>query len=183
MGTGDLCRVPPAAARHGRARQSAGTGPSGDCRKLLWIPGPRGQYSGKIRFIEKPWVQVEGDRHVAKRSSDTRVAYPEVKVQVRGLMRVVGIVAPFAPRMVGTRRNFFYRVLGGKWEQEISAGCPQQQYITGVPGKVQGRNRKGIVERSCGYRARGSVVGESSFYRETWGMEAPYCHWRSNIGT
>ena len=26
------------------------------------------------------------------------VAYPEVKVQVRDLVRVVGIVAPFAPR-------------------------------------------------------------------------------------
>ena len=35
---------------------------------------------------------------MAKRSSDPRVAYPEVKVQVRKLVRVVGIVAPFAPR-------------------------------------------------------------------------------------
>ena len=33
-------------------------------------------------------------RHVAKRSSDPRVAYPEVNVQVRDLVRVVGIVAP-----------------------------------------------------------------------------------------
>ena len=29
MGTGDLCRVPPTAARHRRARQSSGTGPNG----------------------------------------------------------------------------------------------------------------------------------------------------------
>ena len=35
-----------------------------------------------------------GGRHVAKRSSDSRVAYPEVNVQVRDLLRVVGIVAP-----------------------------------------------------------------------------------------
>ena len=35
-----------------------------------------------------------GGRHVAKRSSDPRVAYPEVNVQVRDLLRVVGIVAP-----------------------------------------------------------------------------------------
>ena len=28
----------------------------------------------------------------------------------------------------------------------------------------------------------GSVFGESSFYRENWGMEAPHCHWMSNIG-
>ena len=31
-------------------------------------------------------------------SSDPMVAYPEVKVQVRDLVRVVGNVAPFAPR-------------------------------------------------------------------------------------
>ena len=31
-------------------------------------------------------------------SSDPMVAYPEVKVQVRDLVIVVGIVAPFAPR-------------------------------------------------------------------------------------
>ena len=59
MGTGDLCRVPQAAVCHGRARQSSGTGPCGDCRKVLWVPGPRGQYLGKIRFIEKPGVQDE----------------------------------------------------------------------------------------------------------------------------
>ena len=48
-------------------------------------PLPRGdQYSGKICFIEKPGVQDEGDRHVAKGSSDPRVA--------------LGIVASFAPR-------------------------------------------------------------------------------------
>ena len=35
---------------------------------------------------------------MAKRNSDHRVAYPEVKVHVRDLVRVVDIVAPFAPR-------------------------------------------------------------------------------------
>ena len=57
MGTGYLSRVPVAAVRHRRVRQSSGTGPYGDCRRVLWIPGPRGQYSGKIRLIEKPGVQ------------------------------------------------------------------------------------------------------------------------------
>ena len=56
-----------------------------------------GQYSGNIRFIEKPGVQDEGGRHVAKHNSDPRVAYPEVKVQIRHLVRVVGIGAPFYP--------------------------------------------------------------------------------------
>ena len=54
---GDLCRVPAALVRHGRARQSSETGPYGDCRRVLWVPGPRGQYSGTIHFIQKPGVQ------------------------------------------------------------------------------------------------------------------------------
>ena len=61
---------PPAAVRHGRARQSSGKGPCVDCRRGMWVPGPRGQYTGKIHFIEKPGVQGDGGRHVAKRSTD-----------------------------------------------------------------------------------------------------------------
>ena len=47
---------PPAAVCHGRARQRSGTGPCPDCSRFLWVAGPRGQYSEKIRFIEKPGV-------------------------------------------------------------------------------------------------------------------------------
>ena len=32
-------------------------GPCGDCRRILWVPGPWGQYSGKICFIDKARVQ------------------------------------------------------------------------------------------------------------------------------
>ena len=60
MGTGDLCRVPPAAEHPGRARHCSGTGLCGYCRRVLWVTGPRDQYLGKIRFIEKPEVQDEG---------------------------------------------------------------------------------------------------------------------------
>ena len=70
IGTRDLCRVPRAAVLYGRARQISGTGPCGDCGRGLWVPGPRGPYSGKIRFIEKPGVQDEGVGHVAKRFSE-----------------------------------------------------------------------------------------------------------------
>ena len=44
------------------------------------VEGSCGQYSVKIRFIEKYGVQDEGGRHVAKYSSDPRQAYPEVKL-------------------------------------------------------------------------------------------------------
>ena len=54
-----------------------------------------------------PGYKTRGFRHVAKRSSDPRVAYPEVKVQVRDLVRLVCIVAPFAPRTRGSIRGKF----------------------------------------------------------------------------
>ena len=85
MGRGELHWVPPAAVRHGRARQTSGMEPCGGCRQVQWVPGPWGQYSGKIRLIEKPGVQDEGSPHMAKRSSDLQVAYPKVKLQVRDL--------------------------------------------------------------------------------------------------
>ena len=114
MGTGDLCRMPPAAVHPGRARQCSGTGPCGYCRRVLWVPGPRGQYSGKIRFIEKPGVQDEWGRYVAKHSSDPRVAYPEVNVQVRDLVRVVGIVVPFASLGFSIQGKFVLSIGQGK---------------------------------------------------------------------
>ena len=50
----------PAGVCHGRAKQSSGTGPCLDCSRFLWVAGPRGQYSEKIRFIDKPGVHDEG---------------------------------------------------------------------------------------------------------------------------
>ena len=105
--------MPLAAVRHGRARQSSGTGPCGYCRRVLWVPGHVGQYSGKIHFIEKPGVEDEGGRHVVKGSSDPR-AHPDVKVQVRDLVWVVGIVAPFAPMGASIRGKFVLSSPRGK---------------------------------------------------------------------
>ena len=44
--------------RHWKARQTSGTVPCGDCRRVLWVSGLRGQYSGKISFIEKPCTRL-----------------------------------------------------------------------------------------------------------------------------
>ena len=124
MGTEGLCWVPHAAVRHGRAWQTSGTGPCGDCRRLLWVPGPRGLFSGKLHCIEKPGVQDLGNRHVAKRSSDQRVAYHDVNVQVRNLVRDMSIVAHFAPRGSVFGEHLFYRAPGGKLAQKTCAWCP-----------------------------------------------------------
>ena len=119
-----MCRVPLAAVRHGRARQTSESGPVGDCRRVLWVPGPWGQCSGKIRFIEKRGVQDERGRHVAKYSSDSRQAYSEVKLQGRDLVRVVGFVAPLPKWGLVPGENSFYRATLGKWAQETCVGCP-----------------------------------------------------------
>ena len=94
---------------------------------------------------------------MAKRSSDLRVAYPEVKVQVRDLGLWV-LLPPLAPRGSVFRGSSSYRTPGGIFSQESCAGCPKQRYATGEPGKVQGQDRVGIVERSRVYLARGVSV-------------------------
>ena len=93
-------------------------------------------------------------------SSDPMVAYPEVIVQVRDLVRVVGIVAPFAPR--------------GSVFGELRCIEPRGQMGTGdlcrvLPAAVRhGRARLssgagawGSVDGSCGDRARRvSILGK-----------------------
>ena len=49
---------------------------------------------GTFVLSRNPRYKTSGVRHVAKRSSDPRVDYPEVKVQVRDLVRVVGMLPP-----------------------------------------------------------------------------------------
>ena len=161
MGTGDLCRMPLAAVHHGSARKSSGTGPCRNCQRALWLPAPRCQYFGENLFYLKLGIQDEGDRHVTKRSSDPRVGYPEVKVQVRDLVRVVGIVAALPHGMWAGSvpgEKSFYRAPGAKWAQEISARYPQQRCAQGEPDNDQGRYRVGIVEGSSGVSIRGKFV-------------------------
>ena len=82
--------------------------------------GPEGSVFGENSFYRETWSTSRGGRHVAKRSSDPRVAYPDVKVQKRD--RAVGIVAPFPPR--GNRypgKIRFIEPQGGKQARESQA--------------------------------------------------------------
>ena len=72
-------------------------------------------------------------------------------------MRGLGIVALLAPRGVSIRENSFYRAPGGKWAQETCAGCPQQRYATGEPGKVQGWDRVGQYSRKIRFIHKAGV--------------------------
>ena len=103
MGTCDLCWVPLAAVRYGRARQTTGTRPCGNCRSVMLVPGPRGQYSGKIHFIEKPAVQVEG---VAMWLNVVLTPCKPNPVKLQGQGASCGYCSSFAPLGVSTRGKF-----------------------------------------------------------------------------
>ena len=103
--------------------------------------GPAGQYSGKILFIEKPGVEDEGCRHVVKRSSDHRVAHPDVKVQVRDLVRVVGIVVPFTPWGPVPGEIRLIEPQGENGHMRPEPGAPS----SGTPRESQAKFRDGTV--------------------------------------
>ena len=63
-------------------------------------------FRGKFVLSRNPGYKTRWGRHAATCSSDPRVAHPEIKEQVQDLVRVVDIVAPFAPRGVNIRGAF-----------------------------------------------------------------------------
>ena len=75
--------------------------------------GPAESVYGENSFYRETRDTRLGGHHVAKRSSEPRVAYPEVKIQIRDRVRVMGIVVPFALRGV-IRGKFVYRAPVGK---------------------------------------------------------------------
>ena len=83
--------------------------------------GPAGSVFGENSFCRETRGTRRGGRHVAKRSSDRRVAYPEVNVPVRVLVRVVGIVVPFAPR--GVQCSIIFVLSIGQAKSSIGALC------------------------------------------------------------
>ena len=92
---------------------------------------------------------------MAKRSSDPRVAYPEVKVQVRDPVRAVGIVPVFATRGVGTRETFVLSSPSGQMGIEDLCRVPHSAVCNERARQSSGTGPCGDCRRSCGYRARG----------------------------
>ena len=72
----------------------------------------RGSVFVENSLYQKPGIPAGGGggrgrgRHLSKRCSDPRIANPEVRIQVRDLVRVVDIVALFAPKGVNIRGEF-----------------------------------------------------------------------------
>ena len=89
--------------------------------------GPAESVFGKRnRFIEKRGYKTSGVAMLLKVVLTAQKAYPEVKLQGRDLVQVVGIVASFVPLGAGTRGKFVVSSpRGGKWAQERCAGSPK----------------------------------------------------------
>ena len=77
---------------------------------------------------------------MATRSSDPRVTYPEVRIQVRDLVRVVGISTPL-PHGVSIRGNSFYRAPGVNGHRKLLPDAP----ISGTPREIQEEFKDGTV--------------------------------------
>ena len=149
--------------------------------------GPAGSVFGEIRFSEKHRVQDEGGRHVAKHSSDPRQVYPEVKLQGRDLVRVVGIVAPFAPVGGGGTQGMFVlssprgemgpgdvcrvplaAIRHGRARQTSeSEPCGDCRRVLWVPGRGVRIRGKFVLSRNVGHKTRGSpcLPGSPVAYR------------------
>ena len=119
-----MFRMSQAAVCYGRARQRSRTGPCEDCRRVVGyrICG----FSVRENFVLSTNLEYKtrGGRQVAKRNSDPRIAYPDAKVQLRDLVRVVGIVASFAPMGWIPGENSFYQAPGGNWHRRRVPGAP-----------------------------------------------------------
>ena len=116
----------------------------------------RGVSIGGRFVLSKTCVQDEETRHIAICSSYPRVAYPDVKFQVRYLVLAVGIMDPFAHWRGGySGKVRFIEPQGENGHRRPVPGAPQQRYVT---EELHGRDRAGIVEGSYSYRDSGISI-------------------------
>ena len=119
---------------------------------------------GKFVLSRNPRYKTGGGRQMAKHSSDPRVAYPEVKVQARDPVRVVGIVAPFAPRRVNIRGKFVLSRNPEYKTRVIARGLnvvltPRYLWVLLPPLPRRGQySGKFVLSRNPGYKTRGVAM-------------------------
>ena len=108
---------------------------------------------------------------MTKRSFDLRVAYPDVKVQVRDLMRVVGIVSPLPQGVSVPGQNIFLSSPSGLMDTGDLFRVPLAAVRHGS-GARQGSGTVlvGIVEVSSGVSIRGKFVLSRKLGNKTRGL-------------
>ena len=112
-------------------------------KKGLVATGPGGSIFGENSFYREPGVQDEGGRHVVKGSSDPRVAHPEVKVQVRDLVRVVDIIVSLPRGASVFGENSFSSPRGQMGTEDLCQVPPAAVY--------QGKAKQSSGTGPCGY--------------------------------
>ena len=153
MGPGDLCRVPPAAVCHGRARQIQGRDRVVIVEWPWWYRARGVSILGKFVSSRNPGYMTRGVV-MCLNVVLTPGSQPRSQISGTGPSTSCGYCCPLCPTggaIFG--ENSFYRAPGSEWALKTCVGCPKQRYAKGEPGKVQGRDHVGIVEGSCGYRA------------------------------
>ena len=127
MGIGDLCRCTLQWYAPGEPDKVQGRDRVGIVEGSYGYRARGVSIRGKFILSRNLEFKTRAGRHVAKRFSDPRLAYPEVKIQVWDLMRVVDIIAPFAPRWVSIRGKFVYRAAGLNGHRRPVPSAPQQR--------------------------------------------------------
>ena len=86
-------------------------------------------------------------------------------------MRVVGIVAPFAPRGSVLGENSFYRATGGKWHRRPVPDAPSRGTPLKSLSQAKFRDRAvwGLQKGPVITGPATTVFGENEFYRVTLG--------------
>ena len=110
----------------------------GDCSRVLWVPGPWGKYSGKIRFIEKCRVQNAMLLNVVLTPGKP---YPKSNFR-NGTQCELWVLLPLCPsrgRYQGKIR--FIEAQGGNGSLRRVSGAPS----SGTPRESQAKFRVGIV--------------------------------------
>ena len=96
---------------------------------------------GENSFYRETRGTRRGGRHVVKRSSDPRVAHPEVKVQVRDLVRVVGILHLLPLGCSVSGENWFIEPKKVDGHRRLVSGTSS----SGTPRESQAKFRDGTV--------------------------------------
>ena len=145
--------------------------------------GPVGSVFGENSYYRVTQGTRRRGRHVAKCSSEPWVAYPEVKVQVRDLVRVVGIVVPFAPRVSVLGAIRFIAPQGVNGHRRPVPGA----HSSGMPRESQAKIRERAVW-SCRRvlwlpGPRGQYSGKIRFIEKSWVQDEGVATWLNVVLT
>ena len=103
----------------------------------------------------------------------TREAYPEFKLKKRDLVQILCIVTALSDLGLVPWVNSFYRAPGENGHMRRVPGATSSCTPRESQAKLQSVDRVGIVEGSCGYRARGVSIRGTFVLSRNIGTRSP----------